>query len=174
MVQCDGLFLPFNNDSFKIVLINQVLEHIKEPMQLLREINRVLVSRGKIYGSVSYLEPFHDKCMYFGFTHKGIEYILKKAGFDNVELKPGINAFSLILRGLLIRLLPKNVGQSLAFLLARVSVMGLVNSIFKCRALVSIARRGTISRSYIGARTYISKTAPLEFAGHIEFEATKQ
>ncbi len=172
MVQCDGLFLPFNNDSFKIVLINQVLEHIKEPIQLLREINRVLMYRGKIYGSVSYLEPFHDKCMYFGFTHKGVESILRDAGFNNIEIIFGINAFSLILRGLLIRLLPKNVGQSLAFLLAKVGIVSFVYAIFLSRAILSLIRCGRLSDSYKRIYKYITEIAPLHFAGHIEFTAT--
>lgn len=172
MLQCDGILLPFKNNCFDAIIIWQVLEHVKDPMKLLLEINRVLVQGGQIYGSASFLEPFHDKCVYFGFSKNGIESILREAGFVNIELKSGVNAFSLILRGLLIRLLPKRLGEIIAFYLSKIGVISLIYAIFLCRAIISLIKRGRLSDCYNNSYKYIMKTAPFDFAGHIQFIAT--
>ncbi|MGR3303168.1 MAG: class I SAM-dependent methyltransferase [Candidatus Scalindua sp.] len=172
MVQCNGKYLPFRNNCIDSALVNQVLEHVDDPLKVLTEINAVLVQGGKIYGSVSCLEPFHDKCMYFGFTYKGIESILMKAGFANIELTSGINGFSLIMRNLVIRLLPKKLGEHVAFFLVKLGITVFIYSIFLCRAIISFCRYGKLSDDYKKAYENIHKKAPLDFAGHIQFIVT--
>jgi len=168
----DGKRLPFTDKSIDNVVIWQVLEHVNDPNATLHEIRRVLADGGSVYGSVSCMEPFHDECMYYGFTGAGIKCALLGAGFREVELSSGINAFSLILRGLLIRLLPKKWGERAAFIIARIGIVALVYPIFYLRAVTSLIRRGHLSDDFVKAREYIAEVAPFHFAGHIQFVAT--
>ena len=45
---CDAHFLPFKNNVFRLVYSKYVMEHLKNPMQSLREQKRVLKSNGRI------------------------------------------------------------------------------------------------------------------------------
>jgi SAM-dependent methyltransferase len=55
----DGIHIPFENDSLDLIFCNQVLEHVRYPAALLKEIRRVLAPSGFFVGSTSQLEPFH-------------------------------------------------------------------------------------------------------------------
>lgn len=171
IVQCDGTALPFKENSFNLIILWQVLEHVPCPEKFLREVKRVLMPGGKIIGSVSYLEPSHDKCMYYSFNPVGVKFILKKAGYVQIEIRNGINAFSLIMRNLLTRLLPRKLGEKAAFCIMQTIIVGLVYMILICRAVISYIKRGRLSDDYRRAYEYIAKRAPLDFAGHIQFIA---
>jgi len=131
----------------------------------------VLKPGGRIYGSASYLEPSHDKCMYFAFNSVGMRLMLNETGYSHIEIKSGINAFSLILRNLLIRMLPRKLGEQMAFCLAYCIVAGLIYTLLICRAIISFIKRGHLSDDCRNAYAYISKKAPMDFAGHIQFIA---
>lgn len=47
--QGDAHALPFKNDSFDVVCCRYVLEHVGDPLQVLREMQRVLKSGGRAY-----------------------------------------------------------------------------------------------------------------------------
>lgn len=79
-VEGDGMRLPFANESFDGVLCAAVLEHLPEPELFLREVARIIRPGGKLFGYVSFLEPFHG-ISYFHMTHMGIEYLFLKTGF---------------------------------------------------------------------------------------------
>jgi len=57
MVSGDALILPFNDNSFDIVICASLIEHIPEPFLLLKEIYRVLKSGGLLYLS---FPPFYS------------------------------------------------------------------------------------------------------------------
>jgi len=59
-VQADANLLPFKENSFNHVTCTEVIEHVKTPKELLKEINRVLIQNGEAILSV----PFADKCRY--------------------------------------------------------------------------------------------------------------
>jgi SAM-dependent methyltransferase len=44
----NGLFLPFNDQFFDIVICTEVIEHVTETRQMIAEINRVLKKEGKL------------------------------------------------------------------------------------------------------------------------------
>ena len=52
----DGIFLPLKDDSIDIIFCSEVLEHVNEPVAVLKEIRRVLKERGKAVISVPYKE----------------------------------------------------------------------------------------------------------------------
>lgn len=93
----NGVDLPFEDGRFDVAYCAQVLEHVRRPEPLLAEIARVLRPGGRFAGSTSQLEPFHSAST-FNYTPHGLALLLERAGFDHVELRPSIDALTLILR----------------------------------------------------------------------------
>lgn len=58
-VVADGKKLPFKENSFDIVLIEMVLEHVDEPEKVISEASRVLKRGGKLYISIPFVFAFH-------------------------------------------------------------------------------------------------------------------
>jgi len=93
----DGERIPFDDGRFGLVYSTQVLEHVHRPAPLLAEVARVLRPGGLLAGSTSQLEPFHSRST-FGYTPYGLTLLLEDAGLEVVELRPSIDALTLILR----------------------------------------------------------------------------
>ncbi|HLA78487.1 MAG TPA: class I SAM-dependent methyltransferase [Vicinamibacteria bacterium] len=75
--------LPFPDGSMDGVMLTEVLEHLPEPADALREARRVLRPGGWLYVTVPmtwglHYQP-HD---YYRFTNWGIAYLLAKSGFE--------------------------------------------------------------------------------------------
>lgn len=96
----DGVHLPYEDAFFDVVYTCQVFEHVRYPDKLMSEVQRVLKPRGVLVGSVSYLEPYHSRSI-FNFTPYGIYQVLDEAGLALVELRPGADAFILLVRQLM-------------------------------------------------------------------------
>lgn len=106
LVPYDGVKLPFRAESFDLIFSKQVLEHVRHPDALLSETCRVLRPGGSFVGSVAYLEPYHSHSI-FNFTPYGVIRTFQDAGLDVLELRPGADGLSLIVRQALNkRLLP--------------------------------------------------------------------
>ena len=85
----DAQNLPFKPKSFDTVLCSEVIEHVKEPYTALKEINRVLKKSGILILTAPHLFYVHERPNdYFRFTNYGLSYLLKKAGFKIISLKP--------------------------------------------------------------------------------------
>lgn len=93
----DGVNIPFEENYFDIVYSNQVFEHVRHPEALLKEIHRVLKPTGYFIGSVSYLEPYHS-FSFWNYTPYGFKEILNQAGLQTLEIRPSIDALTLIIR----------------------------------------------------------------------------
>ena len=93
----DGETLPFEDGRFDVVYCAQVLEHARRPEPLLADIARVLAPGGRLAGSTSQMEPFHSRSV-FGYTPYGLALLLEEAGFESLELRPSIDALTLIVR----------------------------------------------------------------------------
>jgi len=96
----DGLVLPYPAASFDIVYSRQVFEHVRHPEAVLREIERVLRPGGLFVGSTSSLEPYHSRS-YWSYTPWGFACLCHDAGLAPCELRPGIDAPTLMLRSML-------------------------------------------------------------------------
>jgi SAM-dependent methyltransferase len=93
----DGLHMPFENDCFDSVYCNQVLEHVRQPSDLLKEIHRVLRPGGSLIGATSQLEPYHSYSLW-NYTPYGLSLLVEEAGLQLVEVRPSIDALTLLVR----------------------------------------------------------------------------
>jgi SAM-dependent methyltransferase len=95
----NGTDLPYGDGSFDIVYSHQVFEHVARPLELLRDIRRVLKPSGEFVGSLSQLEPYHSYSLW-NFTIFGFAKLLLSSGLTLRELRPGIDGPTLIMRSL--------------------------------------------------------------------------
>jgi ubiquinone/menaquinone biosynthesis C-methylase UbiE len=94
-VTFDGEHLPFADAGIDLVYCKQVLEHVRRPRPLLAEVARVLAPRGWFAGSTSHLEAFHSRSLW-NYTPYGLMVLLEEAGLELVEVRPVIDAFTLV------------------------------------------------------------------------------
>lgn len=59
-IVADAHALPFPDASYEVVICSEVLEHVKDPAQVLRELRRVLVPGGLLLLSTRFLFPIHE------------------------------------------------------------------------------------------------------------------
>ena len=93
----DGVNLPFADGSVPLIYSNQVMEHVRHPEPLLREIERVLQPGGVFIGSTSQLEPYHAGSLW-NYTIYGFKVLVEDAGLAVEEVRPGIDGISLVQR----------------------------------------------------------------------------
>ena len=89
--------LAFRDGSFDSVICTELLEHVREPEACIAEIARVLKQGGCAYITAPQTWCLHyEPDDYWRFTRYGLEYLLRKSGFDieSVERIGGI--FSLV------------------------------------------------------------------------------
>ncbi len=77
--------LPFENDEFDVVYLNNVLEHIDDIAPVLKEIHRITKSTGKIlimvpyYNSpLAYMDPTHKR----SFNYKTLDYFTGNSSWN--------------------------------------------------------------------------------------------
>jgi SAM-dependent methyltransferase len=93
----DGKVIPFKDNSFDSILSNQVFEHVFNPNEFLKEINRVLKMEGMLLITVPFVWDEHEQPYdYARYSSFGLEYILNSNGFKIVEFKKSVNDFSII------------------------------------------------------------------------------
>jgi SAM-dependent methyltransferase len=93
----DGVSMPLEDASVDLVFCKQVLEHVERPEPLLAEVGRVLRPGGHLIGSTSQLEPYHSLSQW-NYTPLGLARLIEQSGLETLELRPGIDALTLIVR----------------------------------------------------------------------------
>src|SRR5260221_2917426 len=83
----DGKTIPFKDNSFDSILTSEVLEHVFNLEEILKELNRVLKPGGKILITIPFAWYEHEVPNDFGrYTSFGIKSLLEKNGFIILEL----------------------------------------------------------------------------------------
>lgn len=81
-VYADAAKLAIDSNTADVVLLLDVLEHLKEPDLALQEIHRVLKHNGQIIMQVPYLYPLHDEPRDFQrYSKYGFAALADKHGF---------------------------------------------------------------------------------------------
>jgi SAM-dependent methyltransferase len=94
--------LPFRDAAFDASLNVVTLEHVREPGRVLEELARTLVPGGRLlliapHEWEEHQQP-HD---YYRYTRYGLEYLLSRAGFGELDIQPVGGFFRLLSRRLL-------------------------------------------------------------------------
>lgn len=104
--------LPFKNSSLDAIVCDNVLEHVKDPGQVVAEIFRVLKPGGLVYVGVPFIINYHSSPNDFQrWTVEGLRHLMR--GFNERELKIACgptSAMTTILGEWLALLLSFNVG----------------------------------------------------------------
>jgi len=83
----DGQRLPFADGVFDLVLCEYVLEHIRNPLQMAREIQRVIKPGGQLYMTVPFMQTFHgNPDDYQRYTISGLSALFDD--LETIECKP--------------------------------------------------------------------------------------
>ncbi len=89
--------LPIDSGVADTVVSLSVMEHLREPQTMLNEASRILTSGGYLILQVPWQwwihEAPHD---YFRYTPYGLKYLLEKAGFMEISVRPQNGFFSMI------------------------------------------------------------------------------
>lgn len=125
----DGQVFPFADESFDSILCNQVLEHVFNPDEFLKEIARVMKPAGKLLLTVPFVWDEHEQPYdYARYSSFGLRVLLEKQGFKVMQHKK-LGADASIIFQLANAYLFKIMQGQPRFirLLMTVSVMALIN-----------------------------------------------
>lgn len=82
----NGKDIPFENEKFDSILCSEVIEHVFEPLYLLKEANRVLKPNGHLLLTCPFIWNEHEMpydCA--RYTIPGITSIMENAGFKIIQ-----------------------------------------------------------------------------------------
>lgn len=97
--------IPSDARRFDAIVCTQVLEHVPEPLQALREFHRVLRPSGRLIATVPFAWEEHELPHdYFRYTKPGIEHLLSASGFVELDVRPRTDCFTTLAQ------LARNVG----------------------------------------------------------------
>ncbi|MCL5289516.1 MAG: class I SAM-dependent methyltransferase [Firmicutes bacterium] len=87
---CDATNIPVPDSCYDAVLCTEMLEHVPEPINVIKEIARILKPGGKVImtaplGSGIHQSPYH---FYGGYTPYWYDKFLSEFGFEEISVEP--------------------------------------------------------------------------------------
>jgi ubiquinone/menaquinone biosynthesis C-methylase UbiE len=80
--------LPFQDSSYDVIFLFDVLEHVKNDVLFVTECSRILTYGGSIIATVPFMYRFHEIPYDFRrYTPSGLTNILSNASFQNIDIK---------------------------------------------------------------------------------------
>lgn len=79
--------LPYNDNEYKIVVFLNVIEHLYDPTNVLKEIRRIASDR--LIGSVPFIKWYHpDPHDYKRYTNEALERLFRECGYTDIQIRP--------------------------------------------------------------------------------------
>jgi ubiquinone/menaquinone biosynthesis C-methylase UbiE len=128
---CDLGDIPVESSQYDLVLCTQVLEHIPEPQQVLRELNRILKPGGQLWLSAPLYFAEHEIPFdFYRYTQYGLQHLLDNAGFKVVTINwlegyMGTLSYQTALAARSIRSSPKEFGGGIGGWFTATFLLGL-------------------------------------------------
>ncbi len=86
----DIVCLPFDNNSVDVIINEAVLEHVKNPKAIVKEMHRILKHDGLIYVTVPFMASFHSSPNdYYRWSKQGIRELLKDFKEEEIGIRCG-------------------------------------------------------------------------------------
>ena len=80
--------LPIEDNFADTLTAFQVMEHLPEPVFFLSECYRILRPNGQLFITVPFMWQVHEAPQdYYRYTRYGLQYLLNKTGFTDIEIK---------------------------------------------------------------------------------------
>jgi len=87
--------IPLPDAGFDVVVLTQVLEHVRRPAVVLAEIARVLRAGGRLLATVPFVWELHEEPHdYWRFTPHALAALLADAGLEAVAIEPRSDSLS--------------------------------------------------------------------------------
>jgi len=87
----DAHSIPFKDNTFDIVLAQQVLEHCMRPWEVAKELQRVLKPGGKLQIEVPFGYPYHSAPYdFYRFTYSGVRCLFSKCKTARMVVTEGV------------------------------------------------------------------------------------
>ena len=94
----DGKKIPFPNEEFDYVFSTEVMEHVPEPKDFLKEIYRVLKPGGVLIMTVPFMVPLHEEPHdYYRYTKYALKYLVETTGFSSHRIHSFSEYFGVII-----------------------------------------------------------------------------
>jgi len=109
----DGKSFPFENGSFDSILTSQVFEHVFNPDEFLKEVNKVLKTQGVLLLTVPFVWDEHEQPFdYARYSSFGLRHILEKHGFEIMEQRKSVDDIRVIFQLINDYIYKKTVSQN--------------------------------------------------------------
>ncbi len=84
-----GEDLPFKDDMFQTVFSGAVIEHVKDPIEVVKNIHRVVKDSGEVHIETAFLQPVHAyPDHYYNMTKSGLEHLCSEFELIDSGVKP--------------------------------------------------------------------------------------
>lgn len=132
--EADVSAMSFDDGAYDIVLNTQVLEHVKDPGTVCKELARVLKPGGRLFLTTPQSSPLHNlPWNFFNFTNLGLGLLMDAAGLVREKVQPQGGHFALLAFELhwTVRVIQRSSMPSLLKVPLRLGAQGLFGFLLK-------------------------------------------